>query len=100
MKLEKRFIPGAIFLVALLAVALVAAVPASPAASPEQAKAQPTAKADGDYVGSEACLACHEDQQRRFKNTIMGKIMARPRTPEEGRGCESCHGPGDRKSVV
>ena len=94
MKLEKRFIPGAIFLVALLAVALVAAVPASPAASPEQAKAQPTAKANGDYVGSEACLACHEDQQRRFKNTIMGKVMARPRTAEEGRGCESCHGPG------
>ena len=50
--------------------------------------------ADGDYVGSEVCASCHEDQERRFKNTVMGKAMAHPRTPEEARGCESCHGPG------
>ncbi len=55
---------------------------------------QTAAKPEGDYVGSETCVTCHEDQQRRFKNTIMGKIMARPRTPLEAQGCESCHGPG------
>ena len=49
---------------------------------------------DGDYVGSETCIACHADQERRFKDTVMGKAMAHPRTPEEARGCESCHGPG------
>ena len=60
----------------------------------QSAKPQPSAKADGDYVGTEVCLNCHEDQQRRFKNTVMGKVMAHPRTPWEARGCESCHGPG------
>ena len=58
------------------------------------AKAPPSANADGDYVGTEVCITCHEDQNHRFKNTVMGKIMARPRTPLEARGCESCHGPG------
>ena len=47
-----------------------------------------------DYVGNEMCVACHGDQERRFKHTVMGKIMANPRTPWEARGCESCHGPG------
>jgi DmsE family decaheme c-type cytochrome len=58
------------------------------------AKAPPAANADGDYVGTEVCITCHEDQNHRFKNTVMGKVMARPRTPLEARGCESCHGPG------
>ena len=55
---------------------------------------QTAAKPEGDYVGTETCVTCHEDQQHRFKNTIMGKIMARPRTALEAQGCESCHGPG------
>ena len=86
-------------------------------AAPAQEKAKPAASpaADGDYVGSAVCVTCHSDQERRFKNTIMGKVMANPRTPDEARGCEACHGPGrshveagggkdtipiDRKSVV
>ncbi len=65
-------------------------------AVPEAGGASPRAsgQGDGDYVGSDTCIACHEDQNRRFKNTTMGKIMARPRTPLEERGCEACHGPG------
>jgi len=65
------------------------AADASPGPSP-QAKAAP----GSDYAGTETCVGCHEDQQNRFKNTVMGKIMARPRTALEGQGCESCHGPG------
>ena len=60
---------------------------------PAQEKSGPT-KPDGDYVGSETCAACHQDQSHRFNNTTMGKAMAHPRTPDEARGCESCHGPG------
>jgi len=76
-----------------------AGTPASVAAgkSIPVARAAPTrttAQGDGDYVGSETCIACHQDQDRRYKKTIMGKVMARPRTPLEARGCESCHGPG------
>ena len=65
------------------------------AASQEKAKAAPPKGADGDYVGSETCITCHDDQNRRFKNTVMGKVMlGNPHTPEEARGCEACHGPG------
>ena len=64
-------------------------------ASQENAKAAASSGTDGDYVGSETCVTCHQDQERRFKNTVMGKVMmTHPRTPLEGRGCESCHGPG------
>jgi DmsE family decaheme c-type cytochrome len=61
-------------------------------ASAPQAKT-PT-KADGDYVGSDTCAGCHEDQARVFKSTAMGKAMEHPHTPDEAHGCESCHGPG------
>src|SRR6266496_1369350 len=65
-------------------------------ASGQQAKpATPAPKSDGDYVGSDTCITCHDDQNRRIKDTPMGKVLlAHPRTPVEQRGCESCHGPG------
>lgn len=68
---------------------------AKPAPAQEQAKPAAPSGADGDYVGSETCITCHQDQEHRFKNTIMGKVMlGNPRTPLEARGCEACHGPG------
>jgi len=62
--------------------------------APSAASKAPAQGSSTDYVGDQTCLGCHEDQQRRFKNTIMGKIYARPRTELEKLGCESCHGPG------
>jgi len=67
---------------------------AKPPTKQENAKAPTSSAADGDYVGSDTCVTCHQDQERRFKNTIMGRIMAHPRNSAEARGCESCHGPG------
>jgi DmsE family decaheme c-type cytochrome len=64
------------------------------AAAPRQQTTNTPPKPDGDYVGSDTCKGCHEDQSRRFNNTTMGKAMAHPRTTDESRGCESCHGPG------
>ncbi len=86
----------------VFSLALVTIAGASPPRDDElkqlaaQEKAKPAAPSgpDGDYVGSETCIICHQDQDRRFKNTVMGKAMAHPHTPEEARGCESCHGPG------
>jgi DmsE family decaheme c-type cytochrome len=65
--------------------------PEKPAAPPAAAKA---AAPTGDYVGTDTCVTCHDDEQRRFKNTVMGKTFAHPRTPLEAQGCEACHGPG------
>jgi DmsE family decaheme c-type cytochrome len=66
----------------------------SPVAQEKAAPAR-TKSADGGYVGSQVCITCHEDQNRRFKNTVMGKVMMlNPHSPEEARGCEACHGPG------
>jgi predicted CXXCH cytochrome family protein len=44
------------------------------------------------YVGSEACLACHEDVAAKIADSAHGKL-AQENTPER-RGCEACHGPG------
>ena len=48
----------------------------------------------GGYVGTEACLACHEDMGKAFLKTRHGAMEK-----DTGRGwkdysCESCHGPG------
>jgi DmsE family decaheme c-type cytochrome len=48
------------------------------------------AKEASQYVGSETCKSCHEDvYQKQFANTPHFKT-----TLKDGRGCESCHGPG------
>ena len=56
-------------------------------AQPAQAAKSPETKADGDYVGSDTCISCHEDQSRRFNRTAMGKAMAHPHNPDEAHGC-------------
>src|SRR5215475_9898871 len=66
----------------------------SPAPLQERA-AKTQASSDAGHVGSDVCITCHEEQNRRFKYTAMGKVMMlNPRNPEEARGCEACHGPG------
>ena len=48
---------------------------------------------NGQYVGTEACMACHEDT---YNSYIMNRhgIQSDPRTPAARQGCEACHGPG------
>jgi DmsE family decaheme c-type cytochrome len=67
------------------------AAPPGAAGTPANAAAQ---GAGAGYVGEEVCLTCHEDQEKRFRNTPMGKAYAHPRTDLQKLGCESCHGPG------
>lgn len=47
-----------------------------------------------DYVGSETCRACHEDQFKNFEKTVHGKVAESKRWKGRVQGCESCHGPG------
>ena len=77
-----------LLLAAGLLIVMLALVP------PERPSAQTAG--GGDYVGSDACITCHEDQGNRFKATVMGKVFAQARTASEKLGCEACHGPGKK----
>lgn len=44
------------------------------------------------YVGSEACLACHEDVAGKIADSAHGKLAQEREAAR--RGCEACHGPG------
>lgn len=90
---RKRFATA--FAAVLTVVLVAAAVSIAGAQQPQKTAAAPTAAAvNSDYVGADVCIGCHEDQNKRFKNTKMGKAFAAPHTADEKLGCESCHGPG------
>lgn len=46
------------------------------------------------YVGSETCKTCHEDQFKNVQGTSHYKVFSKSGRGEEWHGCESCHGPG------
>lgn len=50
--------------------------------------------ADAKYVGSDACIACHDEQAASFAKTIHALALEDAARPESDRGCEACHGPG------
>lgn len=45
------------------------------------------------FVGSNACIQCHENEGSFFKGTIHEKPFF---SGNKGDGCETCHGPGSR----
>ena len=47
-----------------------------------------------DYVGSETCKDCHEDQFKAFSHTTHSRLSASSSWKGKVTGCESCHGPG------
>jgi DmsE family decaheme c-type cytochrome len=58
-------------------------------------KTQPGVKAlTDDYVGSETCKLCHEDQFKNFSHTVHAKIANAKDWKGKVTGCETCHGPG------
>jgi DmsE family decaheme c-type cytochrome len=44
-----------------------------------------------DYVGSEECAGCHEDQMKNIEHTVHNSKAFQARSDH---GCETCHGPG------
>src|SRR6185436_8211154 len=61
--------------------------PAAAAATTAQHKAD-------DYVGTETCRACHEEQFNNFSKTAHSKLDKEPSWKNRVHGCDSCHGPG------
>src|SRR5678816_4008251 len=51
-------------------------------------------KKSDDYVGSDACKDCHEDQFKNFSHTSHATLTKISSWKEKVTGCESCHGPG------
>ena len=79
------------FAVRLAALVLVVLVVTGVSVAGGPPKPAPT---NSDYVGNDTCISCHDGQNSRFKNTVMGKAFAKPHTADEKLGCEACHGPG------
>ena len=52
-----------------------------------------TVQVQSAYAGTDACLLCHEDQQKNVEHSKHWRAND-PRSPVATRGCESCHGPG------
>ncbi|MGE0593404.1 MAG: DmsE family decaheme c-type cytochrome [Vicinamibacterales bacterium] len=73
-----------------------AAAAGSLSGGPDASPAIPLAQAaDEGYLGSETCLACHDDPGAAYRASVHAN-PAHPGAPAAGRGCESCHGPGAR----
>ncbi|HTG87863.1 MAG TPA: multiheme c-type cytochrome, partial [Pyrinomonadaceae bacterium] len=50
--------------------------------------------ASDDYVGSDACKDCHEDQFKAFSHTSHAQLAKISSWKGKVTGCEACHGPG------
>ena len=62
--------------------------------SAQLSQAQQATNKSGDYVGSEACKDCHEDQFKAFSPTSHAQLTKIGSWKDRVTGCESCHGPG------
>src|SRR4051812_42006308 len=69
------------------------AVESSTVTSAESLNALPTPLPD-EYVGSETCAACHDEQFKDVSGTKHGMLENVAAWKGKVVGCESCHGPG------
>src|SRR5229473_4330421 len=50
------------------------------------------------YVGTDTCITCHEEQGKSFDRGPHWKTNLNKRQGPEYQGCEACHGPGKAHS--
>jgi DmsE family decaheme c-type cytochrome len=72
--------------------------PAKVRMTPEEQEAALEIVAQADFKGSDKCLSCHDEEYVEFPVFPLFRtkhaVVADPRSPFGGKGCESCHGPG------
>jgi nitrate/TMAO reductase-like tetraheme cytochrome c subunit len=57
--------------------------------------ASPPEEVKAEFIGSEACLNCHEEQiLTDYQHTVHFGVEANAETELEKNMCEACHGPG------
>ena len=81
----------------------VAATPTAPAPAPA------ANTASGDYVGSDTCFTCHDQEHKGFLQTRMGKVFFNPRatpwsaraaSPAAERGRAHVEAGGDKEAII
>jgi predicted CXXCH cytochrome family protein len=84
------------FLVIITALVLALVLVASRTPSQADTSNQTKTASDhsGEYVGSEACKDCHEDQFKAFSHTSHAQLATLASWKGQATGCEACHGPG------
>lgn len=79
-------------LAALLWVGSTSLSKSVPSSNPDTPKgAKPV---DDNYVGSDTCKDCHEDQFKAYSHTSHSQLATIGSWKGKVTGCESCHGPG------
>ncbi len=76
----------------LVVVVLLISGDSSRAVEPDQPGV--TVQDSKDYIGSDACKDCHEDQFKAFSHTSHAQLVKISSWKNKVTGCESCHGPG------
>ena len=66
--------------------------------SVKPAQTKPVSYKAEDYVGSETCKACHEDQFKAFSHTSHAQLATIGSWKGKVTGCEQCHGAGKAHS--
>jgi len=88
-----RIIKALLLCISLIAATMwLASGTSSQTTKPGQTK--PAAYNKDDYVGSDACKDCHEDQFKAFSHTSHAQLTKISSWDKKVTGCESCHGPG------
>src|SRR5678815_2232762 len=68
------------------------------ATAAKEAASGSVVQAQDQYIGSEACKDCHEDQFKAFSHTSHAQLTRISSWKGKVTGCESCHGPGKAHS--
>lgn len=84
--LKGKIVKYLLLIVVVYFAALISPAQAAPKKGPQKIEG-------AEYIGTETCAACHEEQAQKFPLTSHHRVLG-GKEEIPGEGCESCHGPG------